>query len=95
MQAQVQEVPVGHIATRVRHDVPVREVVLVLQELEFEQQQRLNGRSPLIVAVGLGQNGTKPLKVDQILNPAEIVILRHRCFKDLLVSFVWRRVGCL
>src|SRR5271167_706926 len=92
MQAQVQEVPIGHVAASVHDDLPVRVVVLVLQELEFEQQQRLDGRTPLIVAVGRGQNGTETLEVDYVLDPAEIMILRYRCFKNLLVSFVWRQV---
>ena len=88
MQAQPQEKPVRHVAAAVLDHLPIRKVVLVFQELELQHQQRFNGRPTLILAISTGQQRTQPLKVDDLLDPAQIVIRRYRRLENLFVPLV-------
>ena len=95
VHTQVQKVAKSHVAARLLDHLPVRKVILVLQELQLEQQQEFHRRASMIVAVAVGHDRPQPFEVDNLLDSAEVMVLRHSCLKDFLVPLIRRYVGWL
>ncbi len=86
LQRHLQKEPKGHIDLCRSNDFPIREAVMHLQKLQFDQPHRVFGRAAQGRAVAILDEFAKALKVKELLDSAQIVVRRHQLGKDQLVD---------
>jgi hypothetical protein len=86
VQAQVKEEAEPEVQLGLVEDPAVGQVLVVLQVLQPEQQQRLGGRTAGRGRVRVGQDGAQAGEVEDGLDPAQVVVRGDEGLKDLLVQ---------
>ena len=77
----------GEIDLRGFQHLPIREVVMKLQETELEQQDRVFGSAPLIRAVTFRDQTSHRREVHHRFDLPQVMISRHKLGKDELIEF--------
>jgi hypothetical protein len=93
VEAEPQEQAEGHVGAGLLDGLAVGEVVVVLEELQLQQQQRLQGGAAAVGVVGVGQQGAAAVEVNGPQDAAEVMVGRYGGVEDELVEFGGGLVG--
>jgi hypothetical protein len=87
MQAEVEEEPEGHVDLALSENLAVGEAVLELEELQFQEQHRLQWRPPHGGIVMGQEDRAKPLEIHGVADAAQVMVVRDDGVEDLAIQF--------
>ena len=86
LQGEVQKEPKRDIHLGGRHHLPIGEMVVEWQTRQRDHAHRIFGRAPHGWTVAVLDAVATPCNVEAWLNPPQIVVRGHQCFKDQRVQ---------